>query len=232
MYSKIQNNVPLYIVESLYVNAVDEVLKEYNCNTLTEGNLSWGRGHVYARDKLIKKLLYWLEDKEEINNSKEKREQMKTLNERMEEFLNNYYNLKKNRIIDKYNELITQAKEKSNKEAATKLIQKIASNSYKIDVSKIKNCLPDGYAENELSIAIQGLKLIDKNNEEVKLCLSEEDKTALSGLATLKNTELGNLNELLSQVKMLILTCESDHDFKEILTAYNIIDKTTGRLIV
>ncbi|PJN79813.1 hypothetical protein CWE04_11410 [Thomasclavelia cocleata] len=62
--------------------------------------------------------------------------------------------------------------------------------------------------------------------------MSEEDKTALSRLATLKNTELGNLNELLSQVKMLILTCESDHDFKEILTAYNIIDKTTGRLIV
>ena len=95
--------------------------------------------------------------------------------------------MKKNRIIDKYSELITQAKEKSNKEAATKLIQEIASNSYKIDVSKIKNCLPDDCAENELSIVVQGLKLIDKNNEEVKLCLSEEDKTTLSGLATLKN---------------------------------------------
>lgn len=230
---KIQNSVPLYIVESLYANAVDEVLKEYGRNTLTEENLSSGRGHAYVRDKLIKKLLYWLEDKEEKNNNemKESKKQMETFKDVMKEFLDTYYNKKARKISKKYDKLVDEETKKTDKYKAQQLLDKmshIVINNYLTDLEEY---LPSDYKKDDLEVGFTA-SIMNKDGRVVDFKLSESDKEKLNKISDDKAEEMSELKELVDEVKLITSTCECDKDFKDTLATYGIINKKTGKLII
>lgn len=158
--------------------------------------------------------------------------------EKMNEFtktcyrvLDEYQDKKITKIVKKYDELLKEIVEETDKHKAEELLAEIANRNINESLEQFEPLLPSNFDRDDLRIECTP-RIVDISGEEVKFELSNNDKEALNELSTNKECEIKELRELVEEVKMMVSTCEKDKEFKEILATYNIISNVTGRLII
>lgn len=231
----------------------------YRCNNYRSAYLEvWFDVDIYKYDYITKKCskvnhyckatLDWIREveiidqeriipKDELENYIKELEEKRRLEEMNEftitcyQFLDEYQDKKITKIIKKYDELLKEIIEGTDKYKAEELLAEIANRNINEGLEQFKPLLPSNFDRDDLRIECTP-RVVDISGEEVKFELSNNDKEALNELSADKECEINELRELVEEVKMMVSTCEKDKEFKEILATYNIISNVTGRLII
>lgn len=143
------------------------------------------------------------------------------------EFLDEYYQRVKKEIIEEYDLKLEAAKEKSELKTVISKINDFVEKQLELAID-LSPFIEDG--RDKLFVKVSELRIENKNEEIVKLNYTQKDKDLFMNIADEKQGKLDKLNEVISDIKLLVATVENEHDFKELLKTYGIIDEKTGKL--
>lgn len=175
--------------------------------------------------------------KSELNNyikelKKNRRlEEMDEFTKKCYTFLDGYQDKKISKIVKKYDRLLKNVVEKTDKYKAEKLLQEIAKDRINANLEQFEPLLPSNFDRDDLRIECTP-RIVDISGEEVCFELSKNDKETLNELSSDKESEVNQVKDIVEEVKMMVLTCENDERFNKVLAAYNIIDENTGKAII